>query len=178
MKQLRMERKKKAPASGGGSFRSLALKVFFEKLQCSAPGFLGCLGVIAFGLGIIVKGMLGTRIDFVGVRLVVFFHGLLRSRDSFGNSRIFLTIVRQHRCLNIFYQIQGVWTCSVIYNYGLKSPNPCCHRKAHPSAPAKPYNTKLICLNFGESSEIAKACIAVFNNSLGGGQFPDIGQAL
>src|SRR2546427_604258 len=69
MKQLCIERKKKTPASGGGSFRSLALKVFFEKLQCSAPGFLGCLGVIAFGLGIIVKSMLGTSIDFVRVSL-------------------------------------------------------------------------------------------------------------
>src|SRR5215475_3860074 len=118
---------------GSGS----ALQVLPEKVQCYRPGLLGGIGVIALRIVVGMKSVPSPGIDFINVGFVVSLRRLFGACNALVHGWIPFSIVRQHRCLNVFHQVERLRTAAIENHGSLEPANLCRRRKCHLAAPAK-----------------------------------------
>src|SRR5262245_33979622 len=69
--------------------------------------------MITFRIGLVMKSVLSPRVNLVDIGLAVCLHGFLGAGYVLVNGGIFFSVVRQHRRLDIFYQVERLWTAAV-----------------------------------------------------------------
>src|SRR5262245_37841418 len=155
---------------GSGS----ALEMLPEKVQCHRPGLLGGIGVITFRIIVAMKSVLSPRIDLIRVGFVVFPHRLFGAWNALVHGWISLSIVRQHRRLNVFHQVERLRTAAIENHGSLESANLCRRRECHLAAPAKTDEPNAISPYIRKSSKKDKTRVDIFRDAVPGGEIADI----
>jgi hypothetical protein len=91
----------------------LALKICREEVERFIPCFLSRLAMKPVGCGFVVKAVLRPRINFIDVRLIVFFHRFFGGGNIRIDTRIFFAVMGEHRRLNVFHQLDRFWAATV-----------------------------------------------------------------